>query len=129
MSINIDELNEAIEDQLTLYSKNVIDGVKTEAKKSMRKLVKQTKASAPVGKREKHYKDNITSKNLVNTANQVSYLWYVRSPDYRITHLLNDGHATRNGGRYEGTQFLTKAVDDVIPEYEHNVEEVIKNGE
>ena len=62
MSVSVGQLSEAIARELTLYGQNVIDGVKKEAKKSMDQLVKDTKATAPVGKRQKHYRDSIKSK-------------------------------------------------------------------
>ena len=94
----------------------------------MSELVKTTKATAPVGKRQKHYKDQIASKKLYENANGSSYLWYVKDPDYRLTHLLNNGHALRDGGRVEGTHFLEKAVEPIIEDYLRKVEEICKNG-
>jgi hypothetical protein len=126
--INIDQLNEAIVNSLDEYNREVIDGVKRVTKKAMNQLVKDSKATAPVGKRAKHYKDNITSKTLSESDYGLSKLWYVRGSDYRLTHLLNNGHALRDGGRYPGTNFLGKAVDKVVPDYMKEIEEVLKNG-
>ena len=127
-TISIDQLNETISKELTLYSRNVIDGMKKEAKNSMSQLVKDTKATAPVGHRKKHYRDSIKSKKTSENDRSVSYTWYVDGPDYRLSHLLEDGHALRNGGRVEGTHFIQKATDPIIEQYIKAVEEVIKNG-
>lgn len=127
-TISIDQLNEAINKELTLYSQNVIDGIKKEAKNSIKQLVEQTKSTAPVGKRQKHYRDSIKSKKLSENSREVSYLWYVNGPDYRLSHLLEDGHALRKGGRVEGTHFIQKATDPILEQYLKAVEEVIKNG-
>ena len=126
--INIDQLNEAIMDSLDEYNQEVVDGVKSVTKKAMNQLVKDSKATAPVGKRAKHYKDNITSKTLSETDFGLSKLWYVKGSDYRLTHLLNNGHALRDGGRYPGTNFLGNAVDKIVPDYLKEIEEVLKNG-
>ncbi len=126
--INIDQLNEAIMDSLDEYNREVINGVKKVTKQAMNQLVKDTKATAPVGNRSKHYKDNITSKTLSENDFGLSKLWYVRGSDYRLTHLLNNGHALRDGGRYPGTNFLGKAVDKIVPDYMKEIEEVLKNG-
>lgn len=128
MSVSVEQLSEAISRELTLYNRNVIDGVKKQAKQSMGQLVKDTKATAPVGKRKKHYKDSIKSKKVSENDRSVSYLWYVAGSDYRLSHLLENGHALRNGGRVAGTHFIKNASDPILQAYLDAVEEVIRNG-
>lgn len=128
MSVSVGQLSEAISKELTIYGRNVIDGVKKQAKKSMDQLVKETKATAPVGKRKKHYRDSIKSRKVSENDRSVSYLWYVEGSDYRLSHLLENGHALRNGGRVEGTHFIKNASDPILLQYIQAVEEVIKNG-
>ena len=127
-NISIDQLTEAIDETLTIYSNEITAGVKKVAQKKVKELVKRTKATAPVGKRKKHYKSNIASKKLSETSRSISYLWYVKGNDYRLSHLLENGHATRNGGRVEGTHFIKKATDPILEEYEREVKDVIENG-
>lgn len=126
--VQLEQLSHAIELELTLYSKDVITGIKEVAKESMKQLVKETKATAPVGNRTKHYRDNITSTKIGENDRSVLFVWHVKGSDYRLSHLLNNGHQLRNGGRYEGTNFIGKASDTILKEYEKKVEEVIKNG-
>ena len=128
MSVSVDQLSEAISRELTLYNRNVIDGVKKQAKQSMSQLVKDTKATAPVGKRKKHYKDSIKSKKVSENDRSVMYQWYVAGSDYRLSHLLENGHALRNGGRVAGTHFIKNASDPILQAYLNAVEEVIRNG-
>lgn len=125
--IQISELGGTIEEQLTIYGKNVQEGIKEAAEKSIKQLVKDTKATAPVGKRKKHYRDSIKSKSYHSTRSD-RYVWYVDGPDYRLSHLLENGHALRNGGRVAGTHFIQKAAEPILEQYEKEVEEVIKNG-
>lgn len=127
-NISIDQLNEVIADELTLYGQRVIDGVKNEAKKSMGQLVKDTKATAPVGNRTEHYRDSISSRKESENDRSITYQWYVKGSDYRLSHLLENGHALRNGGRVEGTHFIKNASDPILEKYLRAVEEVIKNG-
>ena len=128
MSISIDNLSEAISRELTIYGTNVIEGVKKEAKKSMDQLVKDTRATAPVGRRKKHYKSSIKSKKTRETDREIEYTWFVDGSNYRLSHLLENGHATRNGGRVPGTHFIKNASDPILEDYTKAVEEVIKNG-
>lgn len=125
MATSIDDLSKVIQDELQLYADDITDAVKDEAKKSAKELVQLTKKTAPVGKRRKHYKDNITYSLVSKSKRAEMYAWYVKGSDYRLSHLLNDGHQLKNGGRYVGTKFITKAVDKVIPEFERKVEEVL----
>lgn len=127
-TVQIDQLSQAIERELTLYSTDVIEGVKKETKKHIKRLVDETKATAPVGNRSRHYKDNISSRKITETERSVTYQWYVKGSDYRLSHLLNNGHALRDGGRYEGTGFISKAEVSIIADYEKAIEEVCKNG-
>lgn len=127
-TIGVDQLGDAIARELTIYGQNVIDGIKKEAKSSMSRLVKETKATAPVGHRNKHYRDSIKSKKASETDREITYLWYVAGSDYRLSHLLERGHALRDGGRTEGTHFIEKASDPILEQYLKAVEEVIENG-
>lgn len=126
--VNINNLNEAIINSLEEYNLSATEDIKKLTNEAMKKLVKDSKKTAPVGKRAKHYKSNITSKKLSESQYGISKLWYVRGSDYRLTHLLNNGHALRDGGRYPGTNFLGRAVDKIVPEYIEQIEEVLRNG-
>ena len=126
--IRIDELNEAISGTLNEYNETIVTGLKKTTKQAMNDLVKNTRETAPVGKRSKHYRDNISQKTMLEDDRGITKAWYVKGSDYRLTHLLNNGHALRNGGRYPGTNFLGKAVDTIVAWYTKKVEEVINNG-
>ena len=76
MSIQIGELGDAISRELTLYNERIIEGIKKEAQKSAKQLVKDTKATAPVGNRSKHYKDSIKCKKLSENNRSVQYVWF-----------------------------------------------------
>lgn len=127
-TIKPEQLSDAIQTELKNYTDDVIKGIKNESKRAMDNLVSRTKATAPVGKRRKHYRDSITSKQTKNTPLQAIYTWFVKGSDYRLSHLLNNGHALRNGGRYAGTSFITKAYNAIEKDYEEAVERVIQNG-
>lgn len=126
--IKVDKLNAAIQANLTEYNQVVIDGVKSLTHSAMRDLVKQTRETAPVGKRDKHYRDNIASRKLRETDACLIEQWYVKAPYYRVSHLLEYGHALRDGGRSRAFHFIGNATDVILSKYIEYVEEVIRNG-
>ena len=137
MSVNnvpIDNLESVISEALKHYQRDVVNNaIVSETKIAMKSLVEKTKTTAPVGNRTKHYRDNIASKVNQKTEDagynlKYGELWYVKGPDYRLSHLLNNGHALRDGGRYEGTQFITKATDEVESAYIESLKKAIENG-
>ena len=122
--IKPEDLGAAIEQELTTYHRDVLTRVNTASEGAIKSLVKKTKATAP--KMTGRFRRNIASKTIPgNRGNR--YIWYVKAPDHRLTHLLVHGHAKKDGGRVQGDPFLKNALDEVLPEYENAVEEAIKN--
>ena len=126
--VSIDGLSAAIAKELEAYDKSVNEGIRKAVDKSMRQLVQETKGTAPVGHRHKHYRDSITSKVTNTSLRAYEKTWYVKGSDYRLSHLLNNGHMLRNGDRYPGTGFITKASVSVLHDFEEAIKEVCANG-
>ena len=116
-----------LNDILTEYTSEITTAVKAETEKAMKDLVKETKATAPKN-RPKYFKA-ITSDTAYENARELVKRWYVKAPEHRLTHLLNNGHQTRKGGRVEGTGFLSDAVEKVEKKYIQAVKEAIENAE
>jgi hypothetical protein len=125
--IKPEKLADAIAEQLTLYHSDVNEKLDKAGAKAVRDLVALTRATAPVGARG-NFKRSIASKQLTKSKNGSKYVWYVKAPDHRLTHLLVHGHATKDGGRTKADPFLENALDTVLPMYEEAVKEVLKNG-
>ena len=125
-TVSIEKLNETIRGMLEDYHGEVVRDLKAKTEEAMAELVQTSKATAPRGRRRRHYYSNITSKTLSENSYGITKLWYVKGKDYRLTHLLNNGHALRNGGRYPGTNFLGRAVDDITAKYVRMIEEVLR---
>lgn len=127
-TVKAESLADAINSELKLYSKDLTERINVKGLESVKKLVAQTKANAPRGRRGKHYYRSISyDKAKRRTTGSNIYTWYVKDPEYRLTHLLVHGHQTRNGGRTKANPFLQNALNEVLPEYEKKIEEAIKN--
>lgn len=123
-AIDPTKLAEAIQKQLTIYHEDVVERVDAAGEKAIKKIVKLTKDSAP--EQSGQFKRSITYKKVTRDWKECSrFIWGVKAPHYRLTHLLVHGHATRNGGRVPGNPFLKNALDSVLPEYEEDVEEAV----
>lgn len=125
-SIKAEDLGAVIGQELALYSNDVREKVDAAGKKAIKKLVRLTEETAPIGERVGgNYAASIASKEVKGKRGN-SYVWHVKPPNHRLTHLLVHGHATKDGGRTKPNPFLQNAVDTVLPEYEKEVEEAIK---
>ncbi len=118
------DLGGAIAEQLTLYHEDVMEAVDAAGLRAIKKLVKRTRDTAPV--RTGGYFQAITFKSIRRPSGTV-YIWGAGAQHGRLTHLLVKGHPTGNGGRTKGDPFLENALDEVLPEYEAEVEEALKN--
>lgn len=124
-SVKPDHLGEALSEVLTVYGQDVTEKVNECGQTAMKTLVSRTKATAPVGARGS-YKKNITSKAVTDGNGMKKFIWHVKAPDHRLTHLLVKGHAKKNGGRTRANPFLQNALDEVLPAYEEAVKEAVK---
>ena len=122
-TVQIDRLGAVIANMVAEYSTEVKERADQAGEKAVKKLVKLTKASAPVDTGS--FKKNITWSAKANALGVKEYVWHVKAPDYRLTHLLVHGHATVDGGRVDGNPFLQEALDAVLPEYLEDIEEAI----
>ena len=124
--IKPDMLGKVLDQELTHYAERVAGAVDDAGEKAVKSLVKKTKATAP--KLTGDYKRRISWVEQSGLKGMKNFVWHVKAPDYRLTHLLVHGHATVNGGRTKANPFLHNAVDEVLPAYERDVEEAIKNA-
>ena len=125
-----EELTDAIMDMLTDYKKEVADGIFRVGKKAIKEIERKSIDTAPIGRRVAgdHFRESITSKSEQDRLGNSTHIWYVKAPNYRLTHLLVHGHATRNGGRTRANPFLKNATEAALKQYLNDVERVIKNG-
>ena len=119
------DLSDAIQRELTTYREGVAARVNAAGKTAAGKLRKLTKATAPVASGD--FRKHIAIKEVDSGHGTKKYIWHVKAPDHRLTHLLVHGHATKNGGRTKGDPFLKNALETVLPDYEQAVKEAVQN--
>ena len=130
--IQPDAFSKAVIGILDSYNEEVATNIKKAVDITTRELVKETKQTAPkkaiMGRPAGTFANHISSKSGRSTNTVYSKIWYVRSPEYRLTHLLNNGHALRQGGYWGGTGFLTKAANAHSLNFQNRVEEAIRDA-
>lgn len=126
----INDLVSVISEELTIYSEAVTEGIKKVNDKCMKEFVNDTKRDAPTSKSKRSgtFRKNITSKTTLDTPNRKVNTWYVKDPEYRLTHLLKNGHAKRNGGRTKAQDFITPNYTKLETNFDAGIKEVIQRG-
>lgn len=122
--IKPDDLAKTIMDGLEEYKDLVVGEMKDKCKNASDLAKKEIKANAP--KRTGAYAKSWTVKKTDENSESVTYVVHSKKK-YRLTHLLENGHATRNGGRTKAQPHIKPAEEKAIKSLTENIERVIKN--
>lgn len=123
-TVNIDGLADAIMRNLQEYTDEVTEGIKKAEDITSKECVENLKADSPKksGKYAKGWKATVT----LNTNTEKHTV--IHNKEYRLTHLLENGHAKRDGGRTRAFPHIKKNEEKANADFEKRVEEVIQNG-
>ena len=125
-NINIDQLAAEIAKGLAEYSQDVVEKVNVSSEKVGKAAVKRLKQTSP--KRYGNYAKSWTMKTEKAIGQPHTRIIHAKAPHYRLTHLLEYGHAKVGGGRVEGRPHIRPAEEEVIREFTREVEEAIERG-
>lgn len=125
-AINIGALADTIAKELSSYTVEVAEEVKAAADETAKELLDNTRAAAP--KRKGKYKKAMAIKTTRDGQFQKTNTWYVKAPYYRLAHLLEKGHAKRNGGRTRAFPHIERNAEAAKQKFSERVERAIKNG-
>lgn len=127
-STNIGRLAYEITKMLRDYSSEVVEQVDRSSERIGKEVVKQLKVTSPKRSGGGNYARawKMTTFEYFNQPS--TRIIHVKAPYYRLTHLLEKGHAKRNGGRVEGIPHIRPAEQEVIRQFTREVEEAIRNG-
>lgn len=120
MEINVSQLARAFAKELTLYEQAVSKGMEKARDKVARESVKELKATSP--KRYGGYASSWGSTKQ-GTARVVR-----NKKHYQLTHLLENGHAKRGGGRVGARVHIRPVEQNAIKNLEKEVKDVIRNA-
>lgn len=104
--VDIDDLADAIAEELRAYSDEVAEQLKADIKQVAKECVKDIKKNAPkdTGTYKKGWKVKVAYEN----EDDIRVVIHNRK-HYQLTHLLEHGHAKVGGGRVEGKTHIRPA--------------------
>lgn len=120
-SIDISDLANEINRQLRMYADGVGEKINESAKEIAKEGVKELKQTSPSGSRKKKkYKKSWKDK-------KVNGKYIVHNTEYRLTHLLEKSHATRDGGRTTAQPHIAPVERKMIQKFERAVREAVQD--
>lgn len=127
-SINIDELANAIVQGLENYTQDVTDnlkkGVDTVSKEVNEEIKNHITFKQPTGKYAKAFRIKTSFQDKYNKRK----IWYVTDGEHRLTHLLENGHALRQGGRSNAYPHIKYGEELAQKRMEELAKEAIENA-
>lgn len=104
--VSVDEMADAIMEELTKYSDLASDELKSAVKSTAQSVRKDIQASAP--SRTGKYKQSWSVKTMKETSESIDLVVHSRNR-YQLAHLLEHGHAKRGGGRTQARPHIAPA--------------------
>ena len=124
-NVQIGDLADAIMETLEEYADLAADNVKQAVKDAGETVKKEIRANAP--KDTGDYAKSWAVKKSKETSNSITMTVYSRNR-YYLAHLLEFGHAKRNGGRVAGKRHIAPAEEKGIQQLEEEVERSLRDG-
>jgi alkyl hydroperoxide reductase subunit AhpF len=133
--VGIENFNTALMEQLQHWTtdvQNEVCNLTNEKAEDLKDLIQE---NAPVARSYKYKKRKKgkykRSWKVKIISNNFSYYKAVihAGKEYSLTHLLENGHATRNGGRTEPQVHIKPARDKIEKEYIEGIEKIVKTSQ
>lgn len=123
-TVKIDDMVDEIMKGLEEYASLAGDTLKDAVKKAGDTAKKEVKENAP--KRTGAYKKSWTVKKIKETSNSLELVVHSKSK-YQLTHLLENGHATRNGGRTKAMPHIKPAEEKAVKQLQEDIVKGLNN--
>lgn len=132
--ISIENLSKQITNYLGNYTEQVSKELEQIAEDITKEAVAEIAKNSPrgyrkLGKRKKRYSQSWkTYKTLKKNKKTVNFKNIINNEQYRLTHLLEDGHTTANGGFVSGKKHIKPVEQKYKKKYEDNVIKKLEGG-
>ena len=123
--ISINALADTVMECLNDYAEVSAEGMKKAVRKAGNTVKKEIGANAP--KDTGAYAKSWAVKNTKENSHSLEVTVYSKNR-YQLAHLLEHGHAKRNGGRVAGKSHIAPAEETGIRQLETEIERSLRNG-
>lgn len=122
------QLAREIMKQLEEYTEDIVDGMNMAGGQLALDAVKTLKVTSPERKRKGGaYRKGWTYKKMTFFKAPTRYTIHNKDR-YQLTHLLEKGHANRDGTRTKAIPHIAQVEETLVAEYIKQVEEVVRRG-
>lgn len=123
MAINVDKLAAELAQGLSEYSQEIADEIKKAADEVAAEAVRELKNTSPV--QTGSYAAGWRKKTVYESKGSKRNTVYNKT-DYQLTHLLEKGHASRNGGRVAAKVHIQPVEEKTVVAFEEKVKGAIE---
>lgn len=124
----ISELAAAISKELESYSESITETVKDSVDTVAKEVNEEIKSHVTFKKRRGKYIKSFRVKKTFENKNKKVKTWYVANGEHRLSHLLEHGHALKNGGRAKAYPHIKYGAELAEKRMEELIEDGINNA-
>ncbi len=122
----IDNLAELISAELENYSEEVTEKVKKAVDTVAEEINEEIKSKIPFNEPTGDYVKAFRIKKSYEDKFNKRNTWYVANGQHRLTHLLEHGHAKKNGGRVKAYPHIKFGQELAVRRIQELVEEAVQ---
>lgn len=123
--IGIDGLSSAVMEELTNYANHSTREIKQIVEEVAKETKEEIQANAP--QKSGKYSKSWAVKKMNESSTKLNVVVHSRNK-YQLTHLLEFGHAKRNGGRVSARPHIEQAEQNAVKMMGEKIQEVLENG-
>ncbi|WP_368269918.1 HK97 gp10 family phage protein [Enterocloster clostridioformis] len=123
--IKIDQLADTVMKGLEDYAKLATEDLKADVEKAAKTVKSEIEANTP--KRTGKYAKSWAAKKTKETSDSIQYTVHSRNR-YQLTHLLENGHAKRGGGRVAARPHIAPAEAKGADQLVRDIERDLRKG-
>ena len=124
-TIRVEDLEGELSKILSDYADVTAEGMKKAVRKAGNSVRKEISETAP--KKTGRYAKSWSVKTVKNSGHEIGVVVHSKNR-YSLTHLLENGHALRNGGRARAFPHIAPAEEHALTQLETDIRKEIGNG-